>query len=337
MLTLDTLDSIALKPVPYGQKVVGMLVRANYRFPLTRTKIRVEGMDNLPRGGRVFIAMNHPDRYNYWPFQVELWKQRDEYTATWVKGKYYNNALMQRFMVATANIPAPSKGYVITLDVTQTLGTPPSDALYRVLRRALDEPLTLDEVHANARDADVAREFVQLCDTARDLLGYRFEPARESYIDALRHVFEAMTAKFVALNEQALDQGLRVIVMPEGTRSLKLSKGRPGLAQLALHTGATIVPVGCNNSDLAYPGNSPWSRGGEIVFRVGEPLTPEGDLAPYQINERYQPLTSDADRFAETFDAVTDLVMSRLAGLLDPRHLPDASGDTTATGARRFM
>lgn len=336
MLTLDTLDSITLKPVPYGQKVVGMFVRANYRFPLTRTKIRVEGLDNIPRGERVFIAMNHPDRYNYWPFQVELWKRRDEYTATWVKGKYYNSEWMQRFMVATANIPTPSKGYIITLDVTQTLGAPPSDALYRVLRRALDEPRTADEAHADGKAAGVERDLDRLGATRRSLLGYDFDPARESYVDALRHVFNLMMSKFVSLNEHALDQGLRVIVMLEGTRSVRLSQGKPGLAQMAIRTGATIVPVGANNSDLAYPGNNPFSRGGHITYRVGRPLTPTGALAPFQIDEPFQPFTADADRFADTFTAVTDLVMDRLTGLLDDRHLPDGTTDVAA-GAKRFL
>ena len=37
----------------------------------------------------VIFAMNHTDRYNYVPFQYGLWQEKDRFTATWVKGKYY--------------------------------------------------------------------------------------------------------------------------------------------------------------------------------------------------------------------------------------------------------
>jgi hypothetical protein len=33
--------------------------------------------------------MNHTDRYNYWPFQYQLWKWQYPYTTVWAKGKYY--------------------------------------------------------------------------------------------------------------------------------------------------------------------------------------------------------------------------------------------------------
>lgn len=316
---------------------VGGIIRLNYRFPLTKTRVVVEGFDNLPRGGRIYIAMNHPDRYNYWPFQVQLWKQRDEFTATWVKGKYFNNAVLEYFMVATNNIPAPSKGYLITVDCSDVLGHPPSTSLYRVLRDALDGEADFDAVRAHAEEVGVIRDFDELQATPREILSVPYHPSAGNFIDAYREVFQKMMGRFVDLNFEAFDRGLRIVVMPEGTRSQHLSTGRPGLAQMAIRTGATIVPVGCNNSDLAYPGNSPFSRGGEIVYRVGEPLTPEGALAEFQIDDEYHPFTAEAEQYNDVFEGVTDLMMDRIADLLDDRHQARDDAGTVVDGARRFM
>lgn len=337
MLTLDTLDRISLTARPRGQIAVASIIRANFRFPPTRTRVVIDGLDRLPAGGRVYIAMNHPDRYNYWPFQIELWKQRDEFTATWVKGKYFNNPLMEYFMVATNNIPAPSKGYVITVDCTQVLGHPPSTSLYRVLRAGLDTNATFEDLRAQSHDAGVAEDFDLLQNTPREMLGLPYHPAHENFVDAQRTLFSEMMSRFVDLNFQAFDRNLRIVVMPEGTRSKRLSTGRPGLAQMAIRTRATIVPVGCNNSDLAYPGDSPFSRGGEIVYRVGEPLTPEGALADFQIDEDFQPFTADAERFADKFIGATDVLMASIDGLLDDRHRATADAETVVDGSRRFL
>ena len=69
---------------------------------------------SLEPGRSTILAMNHTDRYNYWPFQFQLWRQGRGFTATWVKGKYYENPFIAAFMDANNNIPLPSRGYVIT-------------------------------------------------------------------------------------------------------------------------------------------------------------------------------------------------------------------------------
>lgn len=337
MLTLDVLDSIKLTPRPAGQIAVGSLLRANYRFPGTRTEIRIEGLDRLPTGGRVYIAMNHTDRYNYWPFQTELWKLRDQFTATWVKGKYYNSAVMSRFMVATNNIPAPSRGYLIAVDATAVLGHSPPDALYRVLRDAHDQGQSFDEARDRAEEVGVAAEFRRMNETGRDMLGLEYDPAQTNFLDAQRDLFFRMMDRFIRLNDDAFDLGLKIIVFPEGTRSRRLGTGRPGLAQMAVRTGATIVPVGCNGSDEAYPGNSPVSRGGSILYRVGEPLTPEGELADYQVKEAFRPFTSEADAHADKFAGLTDLVMQSIEELLDERYRPAPDARPEVDGLGRFL
>jgi 1-acyl-sn-glycerol-3-phosphate acyltransferase len=337
MLTLDVMNGIELTDRPYGQMLVGGIIRANYRFPPTRTNIRVDGLHRIPRRGKLYLAMNHTDRYNYFPFQVELWKRRDEFTATWVKGKYFNNEWLARFMVATNNIPTPSRGYIITVDTDTVLGHPPSDALYRVLRTALDEEQTFDQARAAAELAGVLSDFEALERQPRTMLGYDYDPQKEHFLDGLRTLFHRMMGRFVSLNYEAFDRGLKIVVFPEGTRSRRLGPGRPGLAQMAIRTGATVIPIGCNGSDRVCPGDSPLAQGGDIVYRVGEPLTPEDELAPFQIDEPFQPFTKEADPYADTFDAMTDLVMERIEDLLDPRHQPAPDAKPKVEGSRRFM
>lgn len=341
MLTLELMEQIEIRPVPWAQILTaGLFLAPIYNWPGRRTEITVEHLERIPRRGRVILALNHTDRFNYWPLQYRLWREFDDmYTVTWVKGKYFNKPAMAAFMAATNNIPTPSRGYLITCDVLNTLGEPPSSELYRVLRDELDaHERDLGALRERASGQGVGAQVRRLLETPRDLLGLRFDPQRESYFEAMDRLFSMMMRRFVALNEQALDMGHKIIVFPEGTRSLRLTKGRPGLAQMALRMDATVVPIGCNGSDDLYPGNSPISRGGEVVYRVGEPLTPEGELAPFAIDEPYVPFTHEAERaHGETFAAMTELLMERIAALLDPRYLPEAGETTEVQGAKRFI
>lgn len=341
MLTLDLIRDIELQATPTGQILAaGLFLMPTYHIPGRPTTIEIEGFDRIPTSGAVYLAMNHTDRFNYWPFQYTIWRMRPSiFTATWVKGKYYNNPWMARFMVATNNIPTPSRGYLIVCDAQNVLGQPPADALYRLLRDTLNDPdHDLDAAREAAARAGIESDFEKLLDTPRDMLGLRFDPARQTYFEAMDALFADMMGHFIRLNEQAFAHGHKVIVFPEGTRSLVLTKGRPGLAQMALRTGATIVPIGCNGSDDLYPGDSPISRGGHVTYRVGEPLTPEGALADFRIDDPYVPFTPQAEAaHGEAFAEVTDLVMEKIAGLLDDRYLPKDGQDTAVSGANRFL
>ena len=121
--------------------------------------------------------------------------------------------------------------------------------------------------------------------------------------------------------------------------SIRLSKGRVGLAQLAQHLGATIVPVGCNGSDAVYPGGSPFAKGGHIVYRLGEALPVDHpDLAPHRVTAPFQPFTRDAAPHRAQFEAITTVVMDRINDLLDPeyQYAEDAESDGVK-GAKRFV
>lgn len=330
MLDLRRLQAIRLNPRPLFQRAVGWLfLGPNYSWPLSPTRITLEGEEQLPRGGAILV-MNHTDRYNYWPFQYALWRRGLGYTATWVKGKYYENALLARFMDAGNNIPIPSKGYVISKDFLAHAGRLPEPAEYAALRRVADGKLGPGEEMPPAVAALLA---------GGPAGGF---PAPD-YLASLEGRFSAMMARVVEINQEALQMGLHLLIFPEGTRQLRLGRGHTGAAQIALYTGAPVVPIGCNGSDRCYPKDSPLSRGGAITYRVGAPLRPEAELRPFRdavAGRPFVPFTASAEAHGATFRAMTDLMMDRINALLDPPYQrdPEASGPGgEGEGARRFL
>ena len=87
----DLLRRLQLHGRPRGQVIFANTVLAlDYRFP-RRTQIKVEGLEHVPTDGGAILAMNHTDRFNYWPFQYRMYRDGLPFTATWVKGKYYEH------------------------------------------------------------------------------------------------------------------------------------------------------------------------------------------------------------------------------------------------------
>lgn len=109
-----------------------------------------------------------------------------------------------------------------------------------------------------------------------------------------------------------LEAGHVLMIFPEGTRSPtgELQEAKDGLATLAMRTGATIVPIGVNNSDAVWAKGrklpSPFPRR-TITVHVGEPFTTESLVPP------------GTERRAAKVVATT-AIMGRIAALLEPRH-----------------
>ncbi len=316
MLDLARLDRIQLTKWPKVQKAVALgFLLPNYRNPLTRVKIQIEDAHKLPDAPVIF-AMNHTDRFNYWPFQYRLYRDFNRFTATWVKGKYYETKLVGGFMEVANNLPTVSRGYIIAKDATVTLGRKPSESEYNACRAIVD---------ACARGVDpiegaLADMPPELSSRERMILGRRFEPASESYAEAILATFAAMMSRFARLNEEVFRVGLDLLVFPQGTRSIRLSRGRIGVAQVALKHKATIVPIGCNGSDRVYPGGSPVAKRGNIVYRVGDPIRYE-DMATWHIGEDFTPFTLAAESaHRDKFQGLVDHVMERIDPLLDDEY-----------------
>lgn len=76
------------------------------------------------------------------------------------------------------------------------------------------------------------------------------------------------------------DEGLVMILFPEGTRSPdgRLQPFKKGAFVLAIKTGVPVVPLGISGSRKIMPKGSFRIRPGEIVIRVGDPIEVD-DLA----------------------------------------------------------
>lgn len=334
MLDLRLLERMALVRRPLSQRIMGSLLALNYRL-LPGVEIVVEDAERIPPASALF-AMNHTDRYNYFPFQYRLWRDRDRFTATWVKGKYYENPLLAHFMESMLQLPTVSRGYLIAKDFEAAIGRRPTESEYTALREAIDGRALGREIALPEPPVVPAALYA----SGRNPLGVRFESSPANYADYIGAVFHAMMARFVALNREAAQIGLDLLVFPQGTRSRRLLPGHDGIAQMALHLRIPIVPVGCNGSDRVYPGGSPVARRGRIVYRIGRPIE-WAELAPFHIDEPFAPFTSEAvRRHGERFRAVAALVTDRIDALLDPeyRRAPDEeSAHASPRGVERFV
>ena len=335
MLDLARLKRIRLTPEPLGQRLVGgILLHANYNVPPGNVRIEVEGLDRLPNEPVIF-AMNHTDKYNYFPFQYHLWKKTGRLTATWVKGKYYESPSVGAFMEWTNQLPTVSRGYILPRAFLSTLGRRPTEDEYEALRQWINDTAAVDR-------ADGAKPTLPslqpLLNTPRDILGRPFDPARESYAEAVNATYGAMMREFVGLHDKAFACGLDLLIFPQGTRSVPLTRGRIGLAPVALRYKKTVVPVGCSGSDRLYPGESPWAKPGRVVYRIGQPI-PYGSLPDCTVSEPFEPFTPHAEHtHRAVFQRHVDHVMDRINELLDPEYQygPDPDGGVLA-GTERFL
>lgn len=304
----------------------------NYELPGRKVEIVLEGAEKIPNEPVVY-AMNHTDRFNYWPFQYRLWRDQHRFTATWVKGKYYENTLVAKFMEVTNNLPTVSRGYIITKDLLAALGRRPTDEEYGALRHHVDAIAVGDET--DEASLPVPRAFLT---TPRDILGRPFDPTRETWGEAICATFTRMMRRFLELHEEAFALGLDVLIFPQGTRSIRLSRGHIGLSQVALRYGKTVVPVGCSGSDKVYPTSSPVARPGRIVYRIGEPLTHE-DARAWHPPGPFTPFDAkDERRYRDLFQGHVDELMHRIDGLVDEpyRFARDAESDGVK-GSHRFV
>lgn len=316
MLTPARLQQIRFtNPEPGWQRTIARVLTLNYA--LAGVEVVIEGLDNLPQDRPVFIAMNHTDRYNCWPLQ---WKMHrlglPRYTATWVKGKYFESPFVRAFMLGASNIPMPSRGYLITGTFQREVGHRADPQSYRQLRDLLD-----GQPAPAALTPDAARLI--------DRLG-----GADSFIAAMSTTFEAMMTEVMRMHREALGSGSRhLLVFPEGTRSKTLLRGHTGLAQVSQHLRLPIVPIGCSGSDVIYPADSPIARRGRVIYRIGAPLMPEGPLLdPHRIQADFVPLSQAASaRYGQQFQAITDVVMAQISALVEPQYRARAtapSGDT---------
>ena len=326
MLDIQRLQRIRLSRRPLAQRAVGQLLRLNYGL-LPGVPIEFEHAERIP-AQPVIYAMNHTDRYNYFPFQVYIWQHFDRFTATWVKGKYYENPLLATFMEKTNQLPTVSRGYIITKDFVSALQRKPTSAEYEALRRWVDSAAVPD-ARPDQPPPDALPE--ALLSTNRNVLGYAFDSAKEDYASYINAIFRIMMKEFVVLNEAAIGTGLDILIFPQGTRATRLLPGKIGISQMALHSRLPIVPIGCNGSDRVYPGGSPFGKKGHIIYRVGEPI-PYTEYGAFHSGDAFEPFSPQAEtQHRDAFERVAGLITQRIDGLLDDRYRRSRDEESDAT------
>ncbi len=334
MITTEFLDRVKLSKTPYGQLFVAYI----FLKPLYRIKnvqIIFEGRENLPDQPVIFV-MNHTDRYNYWPFQYNLYfgnpRHKYPFITTWVKGKYYEHPLLAFFMNMTNNIPVPSRGYLLAKDFQYMFGKKAKmqEKEYRFLRDYVDGKIELDTIKEEKLE-----RLTKLVSTPHG----DYDPDKSDYRTFINETFYKMMQKVRKLNEEALfEKQLNLLVFPEGTRSKRLKEGHIGVAEVALSTKVPVVPIGCNGSDKCYPGDSPIiQQDCKVIYRIGKPLTVENELKPYVINEDFVPFTPEAEKkYKEKFEGAINLMMRKINTLLDPEYQMDKN-TRIKTGMDRFL
>jgi 1-acyl-sn-glycerol-3-phosphate acyltransferase len=301
MVDIDYLNKINLVSNPMFQRFVAtFFLTPNYRLFAT-VDIQLENVDKIPKDETVIFAMNHTDRFNYWPFQYQLWKMKSlPFTTVWVKGKYYRNYALGKILDACNLIPVPSMGYLIEEFYKKKFNKKIDRDEYRIIRDVIDGSREMSEAVQK-----VAKE------TASFL--------KDNFDEYIKNYHKTIMDTVAELSIKALfEQNLNLIIFPEGTRSLQLGKGRTGLAQLALHTEKKVVPIGCSNSDKVYRGGLPFAKSGTITYRVGDPLSVENQLKEYRIKEGFKLFSRESQQnYKENFDAVTNIIMEKINALVD--------------------
>ncbi|MCG2741269.1 MAG: 1-acyl-sn-glycerol-3-phosphate acyltransferase [Syntrophaceae bacterium] len=304
MIDIEYLNKIRLVSQPFGQKIVAYcLLLPNYSL-FAKVDIRIENAERIPRGESVIFAMNHTDRFNYWPFQYKLLKMREfPFATVWVKAKYYKNAFLAKGLDLCNLIPVPSMGYLIEEFYRKRFNHRMDKGLYRAVKDMIDGRIA--EAGPQERAAVEA-----------------IQAMGEQFAEFIRGYYEAVMEKVAELSRIALcEKQLNLIIFPEGTRSVTLSEGRTGLAQLALHTEKRIVPVACNNSEEVYTGSLPFAKSGRITYRIGEPLSVQDRLKEFRICEPFRLLSRESQqRYREQFEGVTLIVMASIEEMLDEKY-----------------
>ncbi len=319
MLTPDYLRSFDPLPRPTFERAARGVLEMMERF--SGTHLEVEGFE--PPSRPVLYATNSTQRNDFLALRLALARRAVKVTTVTKARTYHEGSGHVAAWLGT--IPIASRGYVLLVDFVAVNGRRPTDAEYRLLRDHVDQGTALPSSDA----------FGRLVSVPRELLGHAVDPACEPYADAVHRVYGALMQETLRLMRTAVARGHSIQLYPEGTVSPRLGVGRIGAVQAAHALGLDIVPVGMSGCPEVIRGDGLLLTGGTIRLRFGEPLRhplatlPEGFQA-------FEPASERAHRPALL--AATEVLMSRLDGLLDERYRrPAIAPRKEPTSTHRFL
>jgi 1-acyl-sn-glycerol-3-phosphate acyltransferase len=127
----------------------------------------------------------------------------------------------------------------------------------------------------------------------------------------------------VAAGVRRFREGTSLAIFPEGTRNHDprfLLKGRRGLAEIALRTGAPVIPLGIDFPARMAKGMIPVI--GKMVLSVGEPLSIEAERDAWNENEASGAADPGRRKASELVRRVTDKAMEAISVLCGKKYDP---------------
>ncbi len=321
MLTLDAIAALSVRPLRGSERALYHVNSLLYRA--TRVRAKVEGLSGQ-LDSPVVLATNATWKYDFVPLRWALYPYGAK-LVTLVKAKYMRDPTMYRVLKGLGTPVILSRGFVITHDFFELFARRPDEAEYRALRRHLDDGVTLP--------AGEALDIVQT--RPRDIMGHRFDPAKESFRDAVHAIYFRALDILLDQSRRAAADGRHVHIYPQGTVSSRLTAGRAGAVQLAWALGLPIVPLGMSGCRDAFPRGGVWPKGGELTFRVGRPWTLPKDALPPTFRPFFP---EDEARYKGPLAALTARLMNDINELVEPSYQFAADGKSDAEeGTRRFV
>jgi 1-acyl-sn-glycerol-3-phosphate acyltransferase len=101
-------------------------------------------------------------------------------------------------------------------------------------------------------------------------------------------------AESVRTVEALLEEGWRVVIFPEGTRSRTgaMNRFKPGAGLIAVRTGCSVVPVRIDGLWAVLPPGTRRPRPRSVRVRFGEPLVARAGETPREFAARLQDAVS---------------------------------------------
>ena len=293
-------------------------------FKLQRSlKLKLEGLEHIPDQPCI-VATNHTHNYDFLPLRYLFYHQKGVSLSTWIKARAWQNPLLINYLSYTGNVPLASRGYVLSGDFKQVFQRKPSEEEYRALRNHLDKGTPLPE----------GEVFDRLQQEARSILGIDFNPSSSSYRDCIDLCFREFMESTLVVAEKAVKNGLYQHINPQGTRSSRLTDGRPGAIHVAARLNLPILPVSILGMREAMPNQGIRSAGGTILVKCGEPYLPSLE----DLSSGYRPFFVKEESDQQIIDRELSVLMSKINELCDERYcMQEGYKSDGKQGVARFL